>query len=100
MKELINVTKSSGIPLIGCIAFGIIDRGTNLLQVRCTTLCNMNCSFCSTCAGPYSKFHKTNFIVDIDYLVEELEKVAKFKGDGLIIFLDSVGEPMSHSGFV
>jgi len=98
--ELISITKESGIPLIGCIAFGIIDRGTNLLQVRCTSFCNMNCSFCSTAAGPYSKEHKTNYIVDIDYLIEEVERVAKIKGDKLIIFLDSVGEPTSHPDFV
>lgn len=98
--ELIRITKESGIPLIGCIAFGIIDRGTNLLQVRCTSVCNMNCTFCSTDGGPFSKLHKTNFIVDIDYLIEEVEKIAKIKGSNLIIFLDSVGEPMNHPDFV
>ena len=97
--RLIKIAKESGIPLIGCIAFGIIDRGTNLLQVRCTSVCNMNCAFCSTAAGPYSKWHKTNYVVDVDYLVEEVEKVAKLKGE-VIIFLDSVGEPMMHPDFV
>lgn len=99
-KQIVHVTKESGIPLIGALGWGIIDRGTNLLQVRCTSICNMNCNFCSTDAGPYSKHHKTNFLVDIDYLIEEVEKIAKFKGDGVIIFLDSVGEPMSHPNFV
>ncbi len=96
---LVRITKESGIPLIGALPFGIIDRGTNLLQVRCTSMCNMNCAFCSTDAGPFSKFHKTNYIVDINYLAEEVEKIAKFKGPGVIIFLDSVGEPMSHPHF-
>ena len=98
--QIVRITKESGIPLIGCIAFGIIDRGTNLLQVRCTSFCNMNCSFCSTDAGPYSKRHKVNYIVDVDYLVEEVEKIAKIKGEELIVFLDSVGEPMSHPDFI
>ena len=62
-RQLVNITKESKIPLIGCIAFGIIDRGTNLLQVRCTSLCNMNCAFCSTDAGAYSKYHKVNFLL-------------------------------------
>lgn len=99
-KSVVRITKESGIPLIGNIFIGVIDRGTNLLQVRATTLCNMNCTFCSTDGGPYSKYHKTNYIVDIDYLVEEVEKIVKIKGNNLIIFLDSVGEPMSHPDFV
>ncbi|MBT4440771.1 hypothetical protein HOC98_01565, partial [archaeon] len=45
------------IPLMGCIAFGIIDRGTNLLQVRATSMCNLNCVFCSTDSGPFSQYH-------------------------------------------
>ncbi len=98
--KFVMVTRESGIPLLGHIAFGILDRGSNLLQVRATTLCNMNCSFCSTDGGPYSKWHKTNYLVDVDYLADEVENIAKIKGDGLIIFLDSVGEPMSYPHFV
>ena len=60
----------------------------------------MNCEFCSTDAGPYSKRHKVNYLVDVDYLVEEVDKVSKIKGNGLIIFLDSVGEPTTHPNFV
>ena len=97
--KLVRITKESEIPLIGNIFIGIIDRGTNLLQVRATTFCNMNCTFCSTDAGKNSKWHKMNYIVDINYLAEEVEKIAKIKEDGLIIFLDSVGEPMSHPDF-
>lgn len=97
--KLVRITKESGVPLIGALGWGIIDRGTNLLQVRCTTICNAKCSFCSTAANDF-KVHPTNYIVNIDYLVEEVEKVVKFKGSGLIIFLDSVGEPMSHPHFV
>jgi len=96
---LVEIVKSSGIPLVGALQFGIIDRGSNLLQVRCTTVCNMRCKFCSTSANDPNT-HPTNFIVDIDYLLEEVEKVAKIKGDNLVIFLDSVGEPTSHPRFV
>lgn len=97
--QLARITKESGIPLIGCIAFGIIDRGSNLLQVRCTSLCNMKCPFCSTAANDF-RMHPTNYLVDVDYLAEEVSKVVKMKGDDVIIFLDSVGEPMSHPNFV
>jgi len=88
-----------GIPLIGCIAFGIIDRGTNLLQVRCISSCNMKCQFCSTSANE-TCIHPVDYVVNIDYLLSEVKKVAKIKGNGLIIFLDSVGEPLMHPRFV
>src|SRR3989344_3657049 len=97
--ELIKITNSSNIPLIGCIAFGIIDRGTNLLQVRCTSVCNMKCEFCSTSANNF-KIHPVNYIVDINYLVDEVRKISEFKGQDIHIFLDSVGDPMSHPDFL
>jgi len=99
VPEIIKIKKESGIPLVGCIAFGIIDRGTNILQVRCTSICNMKCEFCSTNANNFD-VHTTSYIVDIDYLIEGVEKIAKIKGSGLTIFLDSVGEPMTHPDFV
>lgn len=92
-RELVFITKESGIPLLGHSAFGIIDRGTNLLQVRCITGCNLSCIFCSVDEGRGSKTRQTDFIVDPDYILEELSKVAEFKGDGVEIHLDAQGEP-------
>ena len=54
-RPLIRVTYESGIPLIGCIAFGLIDRGTNLIQIRPFTGCPLSCIFCSVDAGPRSR---------------------------------------------
>ncbi|MFH1972570.1 MAG: radical SAM protein [archaeon] len=84
------------IPLLGCIAFGIIDRGTNLLQVRATSACNLNCIFCSTDSGPHSQCHKTNFTVDLNYLIEETKKIVEFKNTDIEINIDSVGEPLTY----
>ena len=95
-----RITKESGIPLMGCIAFGVIDRGTNLLQVRGTSVCNLNCIFCSTDAGSKSKFHNEIFEVDVDYLVEEVKKVVALKGEGIEINLDSVGEPLMYRDII
>lgn len=92
-RELVFVTKESGIPLLGHSAFGIIDRGTNLLQVRCISGCNLSCIFCSVDEGRKSKTRKTDYIVDPDYLLEELEKLVDFKGEGVEIHLDAQGEP-------
>ncbi len=99
MVGLIKINKKSGIPILGCIAFGIIDRGTNILQVRCTSVCNMVCEFCSTSANNF-KMHPVNYIVDIDYLLEWVKRVVDFKGDNIQIFLDSVGDPLTHPDFV
>ncbi len=92
-REIVFVTKESGIPLLGHSAFGIIDRGTNLLQVRCITGCNLNCIFCSVDEGKFSKTRKTDFIVDPDYIVEKVKEIAEFKGNGVEIHLDGQGEP-------
>lgn len=97
--DLIRITRESGIPLVGNVFIGCIDRGSNTLQVRATTLCNMNCIFCSTDGGPFSK-HKTNYIADVDYLTDLVKGILEFKGDGITIFLDSVGEPTMHPDFV
>ncbi len=92
-RELVYVTKESGIPLLGHAAFGLIDRGTNLIQVRPITGCNLNCVFCSVDEGKKSRTRVTDFIVEPEYLVEEFEKVAEFKGDGVEAHIDGQGEP-------
>lgn len=95
-----HITEDSGIPLIGCIAFGIIDRGTNLLQIRSTSICNMSCTFCSTDGGPNSTHHKTTYTVDAGYLLKWVKKVCELKGDNVEIFIDSVGDPLMYNEFV
>lgn len=83
-------------PLFGCIAFGILDRGTNLLQVRPTSVCNINCTFCSVDGGSFSKQHKVWYEVDCNYLLEEVTKVVALKGNDVEINIDSVGEPFCY----
>src|SRR3989338_296182 len=78
-KPTIYIHRSSGIPLIGSNYFGIIDRGTNVIEVKPMTSCNLGCIYCSVDEGPRSK-RTADFVVEKDYLVEEFEKVAKFKG--------------------
>jgi hypothetical protein len=97
---LFKITRESGIPLIGCLYFGIIDRGTNLLQVRPSCSCNLNCPFCSVDAGPCSRTRVTNFEVELNYLVEEVKKVAEFKGKGVECHIDSAGEPLLYPHIV
>ncbi|MGQ9507046.1 MAG: radical SAM protein [Candidatus Bathycorpusculaceae bacterium] len=98
-KELFEVSDS--IPLVGCIAFGLIDRGTNIIQVRPISTCPLSCIFCSTNAGPKSKIRQTEYIVPLDYLVEEFEKIVAFKGRHRIeAHIDTVGDPITYRKIV
>ena len=93
-KKLVYVARASGIPLIGRIDFGIIDRGTNLIQVRPITGCILDCPFCSVDSGTSSQTRITDFIVDPDYMVEEVRKLCEFKGSKSIeLHIDGQGEP-------
>jgi uncharacterized Fe-S cluster-containing radical SAM superfamily enzyme len=93
-KKLVYVTRASGIPLMGRIDFGLIDRGTNLIQVRPITGCVLDCPFCSVDSGTSSKTRVTDFIVDGNYLTDEARKLCEFKGSKSIeLHIDGQGEP-------
>lgn len=93
---LTKVTKESGIPLIGHLAFGIVVRGSsNLIQVRPTTICNLNCPFCSTDGGPHSATHINHYIVDPSYLLEGIREILALK-ESVHVNIDSVGEPTTY----
>ena len=101
MKNLIKIPRDADLPLIGAIMFGIIDRGTNLLQVRPTSVCNLNCIFCSTDAGPFSKTRINDYEVELDYLIDWFKEVARYKENKhLIAFIDSVGDPLTYPEIV
>jgi uncharacterized Fe-S cluster-containing radical SAM superfamily enzyme len=94
-KPLYEIPTS--VPLVGCIAFGLIDRGTNLIQIRPISTCPLSCKFCSTNAGPKSKTRQTEYIVPLDYLVEEFERIVEFKGRSHIeAHVDTVGDPITY----
>jgi len=99
LMELFKITRESGIPLIGCIAWGILDRGTNLIEVRPSSICNLNCPFCSTNANNNS-IHPYNYEVEFSYLLDWVKDVVKFKGENIEIHFDSVGEPLAYKDFI
>ena len=74
--ELKYVDKKSGIPLFGVDFLGVIDRSTNIIELKPLTSCNLKCKYCFVSAGDY----ENNFLVDIDYLLEKVEEVIKIKG--------------------
>ena len=101
-RKILRISSDSEIPLIGCIAFGLIDRGTNLIQVRPITTCPLSCIFCSTDAGPHSRNRQTEYVIDdLDYIVEEFRKIVAFKGPKHIeAHIDTVGDPLTYPKLV
>ena len=107
MTQIIGRTKTrfyiyiDDLPLVGHIAFGIIDRGTNVLQIRPTTICPYNCIFCSVDAGPFSRHRQSEYVVDWKHLVKWAKHVRDAKGgDVLEALIDGVGEPPTHPNIV
>lgn len=89
------------IPLLGHIAFGIVDRGTNIIQVRPTTLCHLNCIYCSVDAGPYSRHRLTEYMVKLDWLIEWVKRIVKYKSvNDIEALIDGVGEPLTYPRIV
>lgn len=96
-REVFYITSESGIPLLGSVGFGLIDRGTNVVQVRPTSICPLSCVFCSTDAGPRSRRRLTEYMVELDYLVEEFRRLVRFKGCRFIeAHIDTVGDPLTY----
>ncbi|WP_338604019.1 radical SAM protein [Sulfolobus tengchongensis] len=94
MIKLVSINEP--VPLIGHIAFGIIDRGTNLLQIRPFSNCPMSCKFCSVDAGPKSRHRRVEFIVDAEHLLNWSNYVISRKIHKVGILIDGVGEPILH----
>ncbi len=100
MRNHIVIRREDNIPLIGVSVFGIIDRGTNLLQVRPISGCPLNCIYCSVDEGPFSK-KKNSYEVEVDYLVSEFNKVVEYKGvDDIEAHIDGIGEPLMYKDIV
>ncbi|MEM2956021.1 MAG: radical SAM protein [Candidatus Pacearchaeota archaeon] len=94
-KKVIYIYKGF-LPLIGSLYFGIIDRNTNIIEIRPITGCNLNCIFCSV---DLSK-RERDFVVSADYFIEEIKKLAELKRtktNNLEIHINAMGEPLLYS---
>jgi len=88
-------------PLIGHVAFGLIDRGTNLIQIRPTSLCNLSCIFCSVDAGPNSRNRQTEYIVHLDHLIHEFRIAIREKELSRVhAYIDAAGDPITYRHLV
>ncbi|MHA2036426.1 MAG: radical SAM protein [Promethearchaeota archaeon] len=78
MTATVNyIDEKSGIPLFGVDFLGVIDRGTNVIELKPITLCNLKCRYCFVSAGDYS----TNFIIDPEYLSKKVGELIEIKGN-------------------
>ncbi|MCD6503146.1 MAG: radical SAM protein [Euryarchaeota archaeon] len=99
-RQTLYIDESLEIPLIGSHYFGLIDRGTNLIQVRPITGCNMKCIYCSVSEGP-GKDRLVDYVIDYEFLIKEYEKIVEFKGRHAIeAHIDGQGEPMMYPWIV
>lgn len=96
-RPTLYIHKNSGIPLIGTRYFGIIDRNSNMLELKPMTGCNLNCSFCSVDEGPLSNKIQ-DFVIQEEYLVEETFKIiAEKECDNIEIYINPQGEPLLYA---
>ena len=88
-EDIKYIDSKSDIPLMGVDFLGVIDRGTNIIELKPLTLCNLRCKYCFVSAGDYN----TNFVANADYLVGKVKQIAKLKGNyDLEIHLAPYGE--------
>ncbi len=100
-RALVKIGDDIEIPILGSIAFGLIDRGTNVIQVRPVSFCNLNCIMCSTDAGPCSKWRQAEYWVPPEIILEGVKEIVKYKGvNNVEAHIDTVGEPTLYSRLV
>ncbi|MGM5488734.1 MAG: radical SAM protein [Nanobdellota archaeon] len=84
------------LPLFGSNAFGLIDRGTNLIELRPITGCNLDCIYCSV----NEDRRLMDFVVDADYMIDEFKKLVHFKNTDCEAHIGPQGEPLLYSDLV
>ncbi|MEK6916210.1 MAG: radical SAM protein [Nanoarchaeota archaeon] len=95
-KPTLYVHRNSGIPLLGSNDFGIIDRGTNTIEIKPITTCNIDCIFCSV---DHLK-RNSDIVVETDYLIEELKKIVEMKENMVNIHIGSQGDSSLYGELV
>ena len=91
-KPTIYVHKNSGIPLIGNVGFGITDRNTSIIEIKPITGCNLDCKYCSVAQDK----RENDFVIEREYLVEELKKLIEYKDVEVEVHIGCQGEPLLY----
>ncbi len=96
-KPCIYIHRDSGIPLIGSNEFGIVDRGSNIIEIKPMTGCNLSCTFCSVSEGVNDK---TDILVEEEYIIEEFKKICELKEHDVEANIGPQGEPLLYPKIV
>ncbi len=96
-KPALYIHRNSGIPLMGTNEFGLVDRGSNIIEVKPITGCNLNCIFCSVSEGINDKI---DIVVEEEYLIEEFTKLASIKKHPVEANIGPQGEPLLYPKLV
>jgi len=94
-KPTVYIHRNSGIPLVGNTAFGIVYRNTNVIEVKPVTGCNLNCIYCSIDEGTGTS-KRTDFVIEREYLADEIKKLAEFIGEEWLCHIGTHGEPLLY----
>ena len=97
-NKAVYIHQNSGIPLLGNVSFGIVYRNTSLIEIKPVTSCNLNCIYCSV--GEGKKSEKTDFVVEKDYLVEELNQLLNVVKEPVEIHIGVQGEPFLYADLI
>jgi len=97
-KPTVYIHRTSGIPLVGTNEFGLIDRGSNIIEVKPLTGCNFQCNYCSVDEGKNNKTH--DYVVECEYLVEQAAIIAKTKKHPVEFNIGPQGEPFLYPKLV
>ncbi|PIY60470.1 hypothetical protein COY95_01605, partial [Candidatus Woesearchaeota archaeon CG_4_10_14_0_8_um_filter_47_5] len=73
-RKAVYIHKNSGIPLIGSLSFGLVDRNNTIIELKPMTGCNLRCIYCSIAEGSPKK--SVDYVVEKEYLVDELRTLA------------------------
>ena len=93
-KKTIYIHKNSGIPLIGTIFIGLIDRNSNIIEVKPVTGCNLDCIYCSV--NETQRY--VDFVVEKDYLIQEFKKLVELKSvNNIEAHINAQGEPLLYA---
>lgn len=103
-NRTIYIHENSGIPLHGLQFVGIVDKGTDMIEIKPLTSCLLNCSFCSVGEGTGTK-KQVEVVVEEEYIVSELAKLLDFKikndvAAKLSVWINPQGEPLLYSRIV
>tara|TARA_Y100000310_G_scaffold306362_1_gene347440 strand:+ start:6794 stop:7927 length:1134 start_codon:yes stop_codon:yes gene_type:complete len=93
-NKVTYVHRNSGIPLIGNVAFGIVHRGSSIIEIKPVTSCNLDCVYCSISEGLSSL--KNDFVVEEEYLVQELSSLLAGIDEKVEIHIGVQGEPFLY----